>query len=164
MRLITSYTTVIIAFFGFSTIAPALSSHPLDGLTGEEYAIIADVLDASGKTNKSTQFVTVALADPDKASVLTWQEGDAFDRRGLAVIRQDRKLYEAIINITNGTLESWDEQEGAQPILLDNEWVLSQVLPRQNEEWIAALARRGIDNPRNVFCFPRLSWLFRFTA
>ena len=45
--------------------AKANALSPLDGLTGAEYEIVAEVLSESGKVDDSSRFAMVNLAEPD---------------------------------------------------------------------------------------------------
>ena len=145
----------VLIFYAFLTIhAYAQDVSPLDGLRVAEYEAILDILKEDNRVTDKTQFVSVSLHEPDKGDVLSWRPGDPLTRKGFVVLRHDRQLYEAVVNVNDRSIESWQLQEGAQPILLDSEWALSQVILRTNEKWKQALTRRGIDNVQKVFCFP----------
>ena len=70
------------------------------------------------------------------------------------MVRHQRQVYEGIVDLQAASLDSWQKIEGVQPALLDSEWVLSQQIVRKDEAFQAALARRGLEGRRAVFCFP----------
>ena len=69
-------------------------------------------------------------------------------------IRHERKLFEGIIDLDKRKLISWNLIDGAQPALLDSEFLLSQIIVRSDKPWQEAVRRRGIENYKTVFCFP----------
>ena len=137
-----------------ATVAVADSPHPLDGLSVAEYETVNAVLAAAGKVADESHLVLVNLAEPDKQRVLAWKPADNVPRRALVTLRQGRDLIEAIVDIGQRKLVSWTVIEGAQPALLDSEWLLSQQLVRADPAWQQAIRRRGIENLKSVFCFP----------
>ena len=119
------------------------SPHPLDGLTVAEYETVGAVLKESGKLDDRSALVLVNLDEPDKQQVLAWKPGDTVPRRALVTIRHQRELIEAIVDIGQRKLVSWKVIEGAQPALLDSEWLLSQQVVRADPSWQQAMQRRG---------------------
>jgi primary-amine oxidase len=134
--------------------AGADSPHPLDGLTVAEYATVAAALKDSGRLHEGSRLVLVNLAEPDKRQVLSWKPGVEVARRALVTLRQERQLIEAIVDIGQRKVVSWKLIEGAQPALLESEWLLSQQVVRADPSWQQAMQRRGIDNYKTVFCSP----------
>ena len=132
----------------------AADPYPLDGLTAAEYETVGAVLKESGKLDDRSALVLVNLDEPDKQQVLAWKPGDEVPRRALATIRHQRQLIEAIVDIGRRKLVSWTPIEGAQPALLESEWLLSQQVVRADPSWQQAMQRRGIEDFKKVFCFP----------
>ena len=144
----------LLSIINFCASAEAAGAHPLDNLTEAELETVTRILTEAGRIDDGSRFALVNLAPPDKKKVLEWKPGDSFARLAFASIRHDRKMHEAIIDLTNGKLLSWKQIEGVQPGLLDSEWLLSQQILRKDPAWLAALKKRGLDSPRDVFCFP----------
>jgi len=134
--------------------ALAGDASPLDGLTAVEYETVAEVLGESGRVDGSSRFALVNLAEPDKQQVMAWKPGDPVRRRAFVAVRHERQLFEAIVDIGERKLVSWELIEGAQPPLLGSEWLLSQQIIRSDTTWQEAVRRRGIENFKTVFCFP----------
>src|SRR5690606_23888290 len=128
-------------------------AHPMDALTAGEIRAAKEILQASGRVDASAGFATLTLAESGKTDVLEWQPGQPFERRAFAVVRQDRRLFEAVVDLDNREVESWREVEGKQPRLLGFEF---DVLPalRENREWREAMAARGYARDADVFCAP----------
>ncbi|MGI9308881.1 MAG: hypothetical protein ACR2P6_06450 [Gammaproteobacteria bacterium] len=148
-------TLALTAFCLIATgVLQATTSHPLDALTPAEFETVVSVLQDAGKTDQTSQFALVNLAEPDKQKMLQWQAGDALHRQAFVAVRHERAMYEGVVDLTDRKLLSWQIIEGVQPQLFDTEWVLSQVIVRTNKDWQAAIAKRGIDNFKTVFCFP----------
>ena len=144
------FSAILISLFYVTVYA----QHPLDGLTDNEYKTVAKTLQNAGKIDDSSRFAMVNLAEPDKAAVLRWKNGDASTRHAFAVIRHKKQFYEAIVDLSTPKLISWTLIENAQPALLDEEWMISQIAVRSDPDWQNAVRKRGIDNMKQVFCFP----------
>lgn len=143
----------VAASLGIAGAAAAGAKHPLDGLTLEEYEIVAEVLIASKRTDKTTHIAEVNLVEPDKQSVLSFRPGDPLDRHAFIALRQQKELYEIIIDLNSREIESWEKIDGAQPHLMGIEWMMSQAIVRSDMKWREAVAKRGVDF-KQVFCFP----------
>jgi len=140
--------------FGLANWAHADDRSPLDGLSAAELQSLSEILAASDRVSKEAQYVTAVVAEPPKQEVLSRQDGGPFIRKAFVALRQDRQLYEAVVNLNSREIETWELQEGAQPVLFDSEFGMSQIIVRKDERWIEALARRGANDPKSVFCFP----------
>ena len=53
-------------------------------------------------------------------------------------------LFEAIVSLTNGTVESWTPRPGARPRIAPDEFLLAENIAKRDPRFVAALARRGI--------------------
>ena len=145
-RLLTFLVTVL------PLLAAQAAPYPLDSLSADELQVVQQVLESEGKTDKSSRFSLVHLAPPEKQAVLAGDEN--LPRLAFASIRHEREMYEAIIDVDAASLVSWEKIENVQPAFLDSEWVMSQQIVRKDEGFQAALARRGLEGRRAVFCFP----------
>ena len=99
-------------------------AHPLDGLSGEEYQKIKQILTQSQTIGEDTLFPLIELKEPPKADVLAWKEGDPLDRKAMVQFTTDEGFSEAIVNITSGTVESVEAIKGSgQPMVLFAEFM-----------------------------------------
>ncbi|MDJ0926490.1 MAG: hypothetical protein QNJ73_02475 [Gammaproteobacteria bacterium] len=145
---------LLISTISFAVPATSDQQHPLDSLTVAEYETVTRVLGTAGKIDKSSRFALVNLAQPEKESVLRWQPSDGIARQAFVAVRHQRQMYEGIVDLAAEKLLSWERVEGVQPALFDDEFVLSQTIVRRDPAWQEAIAKRGIENLKDVFCYP----------
>ena len=121
-------------------------SHPLQPLTTTEYRHNLDVLRSSGHLAPTMRFASVVLAEPPKADVLVWADGDAVPRRALSVLwdRADNRTHEAVTDLVTGTVVSFDHVPGVTPNFTVDEFHEADEALKQNPEVVAALAERGL--------------------
>src|SRR5580704_13511271 len=144
------WCSVLLLFPGLCRAAEFL--HPLDALSADEYTVVLDAMKASGHLDSASRFAGVNLHEPPKQEVLRWKQGDPFRREALAIIKQGRKTFEALVDVANRKLISWTEIPGVEPMLITDE---SDGIDRQvkaNPEVQAALRKRGITNIESVSC------------
>ena len=53
-------------------------------------------------------------------------------------------LFEAIVSLTNGTVESWTPRPGAKPRIAPDEFLLAEKIAKEDPRFVEALAKRGI--------------------
>lgn len=121
----------------------AAIAHPLDPLSSDEYARTKDLLRAVGHVDESSRFTNLEILDPAKAAVLAWRPGDAISRSAFAIVKQGPRTYEAVVDLTAGSVTSWTEVEGVQPSLLQEEIIGVSEILAADEVFVAALAARG---------------------
>ncbi len=134
------------------TAGPVALAHPLDGLTAEEYQKINQILREQKVIDDTTLFPLIELHEPAKADVLSWKEGDALDRKAMVQFTSAEGFKEAVVNITQGKMESTEAIEG-QPMVLFTEFMNALEGALGHPEMIAGLAKRGL-KPEQAFCLP----------
>lgn len=147
--------TLMLAIPGF-----AADTHPLDGLSAAELEMAIEVLRQSGRVDDTSRFSIITLAEPDKATVLRWKNGDASQRRAFAVIRHEERVFETTINLTRGDLDDWQRVEDVQPAMFSEEWLMANKIVRSNDDWQKAVKERGIENLKAVICVPTMPGYF----
>jgi len=75
--------------------------HPLDALTADEYWAVFETMKASGKLDGFSRYAGISLHEPPKAEVLRWKRGDSFRREALAIVKQGRQTFEALVDVAN---------------------------------------------------------------
>jgi primary-amine oxidase len=133
-----------------------LSAHPLDALSAAEIGAAISALRAAGHADAATRFPLITLAEPDKGAVLAWHPGETFARKAFVVARQQRIVYEGVVDLAAGALERWDAVPNVQPAISLDELTDAQKITIADPEWRAAMQRRGyvsID-PAKLFCAP----------
>ena len=123
-----------------------MSAHPLDSLSGEEFARTAEILAQDEGIDAGWRYASIILKEPPKAEVKAWREGDAVVRRSLSVLwrKQTNDVYEAVVNLTDGTVESWTYVPGVTPNFTLDEYHDCDHAMKEDPRVREALAARGI--------------------
>jgi primary-amine oxidase len=129
------------------------AAHPMDALTADEIRKAVDILRSSGRTDTTAKFATLALQENAKASVRAWRPGLPAARRAFAVVMQHNAVYEGVVDLKSGQVESWVEIQGKQPRILIAEMDAREAL-WANSAWRAAMQKRGYDENAATFCAP----------
>ncbi len=138
----------------FGTGIAQAQTHPLDGLTASEFERIQTILRNGGVTTDKTLFPLIELIEPQKADVLAWSEGDPLTRRASVQYTSTDGFREAVVNISDGTVESDDPVgQTGQPMVLFAEFIGALGAALEDDRMIAALETRNL-KPENVFCLP----------
>lgn len=127
-------------------------AHPLDGLSAEEITKTNQILRDAGQADDTTLFPLMELIEPEKSVVLNWSEGDAVDRRSTVHMATPDGFKTAIVNITQGTVESVEPAAG-QPMVLFNEFITAMDAALTHPDMVVGLEKRGL-TPDDVFCLP----------
>lgn len=133
-------------------VASAAGAHPLDGLTAAEISRTTEILRAEGAADDKTLYPMIELIEPPKAEVLAWSEGDPVTRRVHVDFASPEGFRRAVVNLTEGTVESTEAAAG-QPMILFAEFMTAMELALGHPDMQAALARRNL-SPEDVFCLP----------
>src|SRR3974390_3090324 len=96
-------------------------THPLEGLSTQEYWTVYEVLQASGRMTSDTSYASVLLHEPPKDRVLAWKTGDSIPREADAMLVRKGQVIEARSDIAGQTLESWKEVKDVQAPMLNSE-------------------------------------------
>lgn len=131
----------------------AAQQHPLDPLSWQEHWTVLEVLQADGKLNADTRFGSVSLKEPDKASVWTWRGGDSPSREALAIVKQEARTFEAVVDLRKRAVKTWREIAGAHVPLLEEELLGMGDVIKNHPEFKKALNRRGYADATFVDCF-----------
>jgi primary-amine oxidase len=137
-----------------ASLTAQVPGHPLDGLTAREHWVIYDALVASGKTDSSSRYLYVALHEPPKSEVLAWKPGQPFRREGFVHLVQDKKGYEAVVDIAGKKLLSWKEVPARQYMVNRDEENKAGELAMRDSRVREAIKRRGVTDFTRVDCSP----------
>jgi primary-amine oxidase len=137
------------------------AQHPLDALTGAEVAKVVSILKYADLADDATRYPQIALAEPSKDHVLTWQPGRPMMRRAEVVYRKADETFEAVVDLDAGRIESQRAVPGAEPLILDEEWNFARDRFMADDRVKTALRRRGYDAANTtVFCTPASAGFF----
>ena len=128
------------------------ATHPLDPLSPEEIAAAVTAVRTAPGFGRRTWFETVALAEPDKAAA---RAGTAPRRAHVCVFDPDRLVTaRGTVDLATGRLDGLDEVPGAMARITSDEFLETGAWVARHPDFLAALKRRGIDDPSLVLVEP----------
>lgn len=131
-------------------MAAQIPNHPLDGLTVDEYWAINETLKNSGHVDANSRY-QIALREPPKEEVLAWKPRQPFRREALVFIKQGSNTFQAVVDVKEKKLISWNEIKGAQ-LPLTEEVTAAIEAVKENPEWQAAMRKRGVADYDTLYC------------
>ncbi|MCW2798972.1 MAG: hypothetical protein JWQ70_444 [Aeromicrobium sp.] len=128
--------------------APLSGIHPLDPLTGDEIEACAAIVAASEFTTDSLRFVMISLEEPPKPADLDFDLLPEPPRKAFAVAYDGgvKMIYEGIVNLAEGEIETWTPVPGRFPSYLAEHMETVEVVVREDPRWQAAMTKRGISD------------------
>jgi primary-amine oxidase len=142
------------------SLSLSAQTHPLDGLTTQEYWTVHDVLVQSGHLSDKTLFSSLLLHEPDKDKVLAWKQGDPLAREADVILEDQGKTIEARVDITGHKLESWNQVPGVQAPITESELDTMNDVVKKDPRVIAALKHHGVTDLSGVRCEPiPITWM-----
>ncbi|MDA0159183.1 primary-amine oxidase [Solirubrobacter ginsenosidimutans] len=119
--------------------------HPLEPLSAEEVSAAATILKAEKGLESSARFVFISLHEPPKAAV---QAGEAVPREAFVVLyeKAERKTYEAVVSLTEGSVVAFTHIEGVQPPVTFEEFMACEAVVQADPDWQAAMRLRGVED------------------
>lgn len=127
--------------------------HPLDALTPEEYWKAYNVLRDAGKLEEKTLFSSILLREPPKSDVLAWTPGMPILRKVDVVLLTDGKSYAAVIDVSAGKLDSYEQLKKDQAPVTETEMHGYDDVLKKDPRIVAALKKRDITDLRLVTCY-----------
>lgn len=125
-----------------------LELHPLDPCSADELSCSVKILRDSGNLSQNTMFSCGYAAEPPKDLVLGFEKGASFDRvvRLIGHDREQGQSFDARVSLTSSqvTTFAWID-DGQAPINSSDYRKMLEVLAA-NDEWVAALEKRGIED------------------
>ncbi len=103
--------------------------------------------EAFASLGERARFVSIALREPPKDEVLAWAAGGLPPRREAEVVILDRdaeSTVEAVVALDPDEVTAWRRRTDIQPMAVVSELMEAEELVRNDPEFRAALARRGI--------------------
>ena len=142
------------------------TDHPLSMLTATEVTAARDLLVAAGELPDGAAIAHIVLDEPHKDALASWKAGDPIDRRVrvLVVPGPELTMVELVVSVTRGEIDERTVVEGMRPALLFGESFMAIVACHGNDEYVAALARRGITDVERVQIDPWPAGVFGYAA
>lgn len=136
--------TILLGLASSAGAAALPDFSPLDPLSPEEIGVAAKVLRNSGVFSADTLFPLIVLQEPPKDEIVSanWRS----PRRAFAVIldRRHNQTSEAVINLSDQSMESWRILPEVQANFLIEELTSAPEIVRADPNWQAAMRQRGI--------------------
>ncbi|MEZ5925802.1 MAG: primary-amine oxidase [Hyphomicrobiaceae bacterium] len=127
--------------------------YPLDPLSAEEIAAAVTIVRRDGGLDGTAWVETVAVAEPEKAVLedksRRWRKAEICFYE-----RSSGKTFEGIVDLAEGTLESWSYVPGAHARIVIDEFNDGMTIAAADPEVQAALRKRGITNFDRVVIEP----------
>jgi primary-amine oxidase len=123
--------------------------HSLDSLTAREIATAIQTVKRSPQYVDGSLFAVVALNEPRKEQVLS----ASVQKRNAFVVLLDRdhnRTNEIVVNLTEGSIESWRHIPDVQPSVVIEEYVIVPEIVKADPRVREALRLRGVTNLDNV--------------
>lgn len=121
-------------------------THPLEALTPDELRTAAALYRAA-RGESDPLFVAAALVEPSREELAALDVGRAVPRRvRIVAVAGPCALAEAVISLTDRTVEALEVIEPARPPVLFEEASNAIVAVRAHPDWQAAMRRRGIED------------------
>ncbi|MFP6747095.1 MAG: primary-amine oxidase [Alphaproteobacteria bacterium] len=138
--------------------------HPLDPLSADEVKAAADVVRGAEYFNAATKFETIELRYPDKAAVRGWDGAGRLPRRAFVCIYDTHTgaVRECLVDLDGGGLLNTSIIPNARTAVMLDEIIACAQNVAQNQDFIAAMARRGITDLSNIQVDPFSAGNFGF--
>ena len=120
--------------------------HPLDPLSAAEIERAWEIVRTARALGPRVRVIFIMLHEPAKKIVLEHRPGDAVERAAFVVLVDSvpGKTYEAVVSLAQGRVLSWEHVPGAQPAIVQDEFVDCEAAVRADARWQEAMRRRGI--------------------
>lgn len=130
--------------------------HPLDDLTAAEYKETLEILQSAGLVDADSRYPFVRLQPPVKETVLAWEPGQSFERSAFVMVKQGPAMHEAVVNLSQGEVTSWEAIADVQSGILLSEWIRAGEITRADAAWREAVGKRGIEpaDYEQMICAP----------
>lgn len=118
--------------------------HPLDPLSPEEVEKAAQIIKDSEYGTDTLKFVTIAVAEPVKPANLVFESIPPRQAFVVAFETSEQMIYEHIVGLETGTVESRVEVPGRFPSYLGEHFFLIEEGVKADERWQDAMRKRGV--------------------
>jgi len=138
-------------------VAKPGTPHPLDPLSPAEIAKAVAIVRASDQLPKELRFVTVTSAEPAKSVVAEHAAGKSFPRAAFLILLDNAsgQALEATVDLRAEKLSSHKKlPAGVQPPIMADEFAECEEAVKRSPEFLAALKKRDIDDPKLVMVDP----------
>ncbi|WP_166362886.1 primary-amine oxidase [Pseudomonas akapageensis] len=131
--------------------------NPLNPLSADEINAAVGVVKASDKYRPGLRFTEVSVHVPPKDQVWNFAlngQPTTESRAANIVVLDGKHVFEGLVDLKTGTLQSWKPIEGAHGMVLLDDFATVQSVIEGSSEYAEALAKRGIDDVKKVVATP----------
>jgi primary-amine oxidase len=137
-------------------------AHPLDPATPAEYLAGRDIMAAAGLLTDPVRFAYYGLEEAPKGDVLA---GAATDRRlrAFLVNTGNGVSTDVVVSVPEGKVISarqLDPRADGQMPILDSDFAAVDEIVKADPDWLAAMARRGLDDVSKIRVCPITAGVF----
>jgi primary-amine oxidase len=120
--------------------------HPLEPLTSQEIGEAVEIVRLKQSVSEQFRFPCVTLRELEKSAILAFKPGDLIPREAFLILLDTAtgNTYEAIVNLTQGAVISWQHIPQVQPNIMADELAECESVVKAHPDFRAAIARRGI--------------------
>jgi primary-amine oxidase len=133
-----------------------MTTHPLEPATADELTAAVALLRAADQLSDRAFFAFGHRVEPSRDALRRAARGESIDRV-ISLVGHDRQRgqsFDARVSPeTNAVLGVDWQQRGQAAISMDDVIVVNEILA-EDDDWLAALAKRGIDDPSTVHLEP----------
>lgn len=143
----------------FQSLTFAAATNPMDGLTSDEVFRATQIARASQAIGPDAIFPVIRLKEWPKDEVYSWRVGDPISRAAFVVAYIDEQTIELDIDLDANAIIRQVNVAGVQPAIMTGEWHRARQAVMSDPRLAPALARRGIEDPAEIFCSPQSAGL-----
>jgi primary-amine oxidase len=139
-----------------TSIIPPHVLHPLEPLTVAELQAAVTIARSSDRFGAGLCFAYVGLHEPPKEKAQQFKPGDPIEREAFICLFDQAKgtVYEAVVSLTTGTVISWQHIPDVRPPLVLELLIQADQTIKNNLDFQAAMAKRGITDMSLVLLDP----------
>src|SRR5258707_2432703 len=122
--------------------------HPLEPLNPAEISRVVNTLRIEKKLGNGVRFISVALKEPQKQEVRTYQLNPESEIARVACVllfdNAKNECYEAIVSVDRGMVISWKHVPGVQPTMSSDEQIECEKAVLGSKEFREAVLKYGV--------------------
>lgn len=122
------------------------AKHPLNRLLESETKKAVAIIKKDRRFGTRMRFGSVDLHVPPKAEVLAYKRGAPIDRQVDVILLDNAKgaAVEVTVSVTNGSVTRWKAIKGVQPAVIVDEFFEAEQTVKDDPQFQAAMAKRGV--------------------
>src|ERR1700722_19623620 len=122
--------------------------HPLEPLNPVEISSVVNTLRLEKNLGNGIRFISVALKEPTKQEVKSYQQNPELEIARLAFVllfdNTKNECYEAIVSVDRGIVISWKHVPGVQPTMSSDEQIECEKAVLESKEFREAVLKYGV--------------------